>query len=262
MRYSTIHPLFMSFYSKSLYQDVGRNWKGISFVYLLLLLALCWIPGMVQLHSAFSDYVTNTAPYIVEQVPPIMISNGEVSIDEPEPYFIKDTDGAVMIIDTTGQFTSLNETEARILLMKTKIIIRESQTETRIIDLSQVNNLLIDQSLINSWLEVLRDWFAIVIYPFAVLFSFVYRVVQALIYAAIGILMAKMLRTALTYQSLISLAIVAITPALFLDTILNFMYMAGPFWNLISFIISMGLLFYAVKANSEGEIEEPGGVLP
>jgi hypothetical protein len=253
----------MSFYSKSLYQDVGKNWKGISFVYLLLLLALCWIPGMVQLHSDFSDYVTNTAPYIVEQFPPVTISNGEVSIDKREPYFIKDPEyGAVMIIDTTGQFTSLNNTEARALLMKTKFIIRESALETRIFDLSQVNDLFIDQSLINSWLEVLRNWLAIVIYPFAVLFSFVYRVIQALIYAAIGVLMAKMLRATLSFQSLMSLAIVAITPAVLLGTILNYMYMGGQFWNVLSFIISMGLLFYAVKANAEGEIAGPSGSVP
>jgi hypothetical protein len=253
----------MSFYSKSLYQDVGRNWKGISFVYLLSLLALCWIPGMVQLHSDFYDYVTNTAPDIVEQFPPVTISNGEASIDEPEPYFIKDPEyGAVMIIDTTGQFTSLNDTEARALLMKTKFIIRESETATRIFDLSQVNDFVVDQSLINGWLEILRNWLAIVIYPFAVLFSFVYRVIQALLYAAIGILMAKMMRATLSFQSLLSLAIVAITPAVLLGTVLNYMYMGGPFWNLVCFAISMGFLFYAVKANSEGEIAGPSGYVP
>jgi hypothetical protein len=40
-RYSIFHPLVLAFYSKPLYQDVGRRWKGTGLGYLLLLLAVC-----------------------------------------------------------------------------------------------------------------------------------------------------------------------------------------------------------------------------
>ncbi len=251
----------MSFYSKSLYQEVGRNWKGLSFIYLLLLLALSWIFGIIQIHYGVSDYITNTAPGIVEQVPLISISDGEVSIDASEPYFITDPESGTLliIIDTTGQITSLDDIEAMLLLTKTKVIVEMGAAETRMYDLSEVDEFYIDQRRINSFLEVLKDWLAIVLYPFAVLLSFLYRIIQVLIYAAIGIVFTKRFNASLNYQTLISLAIISITPVIVLDTIISLLNVPIPFWRLICFLIAMGFLFYAVKVNSEEAIEEHSG---
>ena len=89
-RYTIIHPLFMSFFSKSLYKDVARNWKGVNFLYLFLLLALCWIPETIKFQSGLSDFIKNDAPGIVEQIPEITIYQGEVSTDPPGIHSIKD----------------------------------------------------------------------------------------------------------------------------------------------------------------------------
>lgn len=51
--YSVFHPLYLSFFSKSLYQDVAKNWKGTGLAYLLLLLALAWVPGWSRSITAF-----------------------------------------------------------------------------------------------------------------------------------------------------------------------------------------------------------------
>ncbi len=260
-RYTILHPIFMSFYSKSLYQHVGRNWKGTSFIYLLLLLALSWIFGIIQVHYGASDFITNTAPGIVEQVPRISISDGEVSIDASEPYFITDPESGdlLIIIDTTGQITSLYDNEAKLLLTKTKVIVENGPAETRMYDLSEIGEFYIDQRRANSFLEVLKDWLAIVLYPFAVLLSFIYRIIQALIYAAIGTVFAKKYNASLNYQALISLAIISITPVIVLDTILSLLIVPIPFWPVLCFFISMGFLSFAVKVNSEEAIEEHSG---
>ena len=47
-RYSIFHPLVLSFFSKSLYRDVGKNWRGTGLLYLLLIIALLWIPSTDQ----------------------------------------------------------------------------------------------------------------------------------------------------------------------------------------------------------------------
>jgi hypothetical protein len=251
----------MSFYSRSLYQEVGRNWKGLSFIYLLMLVALSWILGISEIHSGVSDFITNAAPGIVEQVPLITISEGTVSTDASEPYFITDPESgsSIIIIDTTGQITSLDDTDATMLLTKTKAIVKKGPAETRIYNLSEVEDFYIDQERIYNFLEVLKDWLAVVLYPFVVLFSFIYRVVQALIYATIGILFTKKFHASLKYEALISLAIISISPVIVLDAIFGLLQVSVPFWWLISFLIAMGFLYYAVKVNSEEPAEEHNG---
>src|SRR5512135_2968335 len=102
-QYTIIHPLYMSFYSKSLYREVAREWSNrFCFLYLLSLIALCWIPGMIRLDSDIAGYIDNDAPKYVRQLPTIKIAGGQASITEPQPYTIKDPDNGdpVMIIDT------------------------------------------------------------------------------------------------------------------------------------------------------------------
>ncbi len=258
-RYSTVHPLYMSFYSGALYRYVGRNWKGTAFLYLLLILVICWIPIMFKMHSSVSLYIEDEAPKIVKQVPAIRISNGEVSVDAEMPYFIVDPDNEkpMVIIDTTGKYSSLEDTEARVLLTGTQLIMKRNLTETRVFDLSQIDYLEVDRTTVYEWIDVFKSWFAIVLYPLLVLFSYAYRIIQALLYAAIGIGIARSLQVSLNYQALLSLAIVANTPAILLNTAYNYSEMQLPFWWLICFIISMSFLFFGIRSSSEDAFAAP-----
>lgn len=252
-RYSIVHPLFMSFFSTDFYQDVGRNWRGFSFVYLLFLLLLCWIPTMIMMRHKISDFVATSAREFLVQLPTITISHGEVSIDEEEPYFIKDpeTGEVFAIIDTTGQYTSLNGVTANILITKEKAILRKNRRETRTFDLSDIESLRLDQNLIERGLRTFEKWFAVVLLPLAVFGSFLYRTIQVLIYAVIGIVFKKIAKANLSFQALISISIMAITPVLTIDTLLGFANLRIPLWGLWCFVLAMGFLFYGVKVNAE-----------
>ena len=76
-RYSIFHPLVLSFFSKSLYQDVGRNWRGTGLLYLLLVLALVWIPTIIKGQLAMSRWVDGDSKEITKQVPAITITKGQ-----------------------------------------------------------------------------------------------------------------------------------------------------------------------------------------
>jgi len=261
--YSILHAPLLSFFSRSLYQDVGRHWKGTCLLYLLLLLALCWIPIAAKMQVGLSRFIARDAPPIVKQIPAITIRKGQASIQEPQPYFIIDPESKkpLAVIDTTGELTSLEGTGAIVLLTKSTVIAKKSKAETRTWDISGVRDFYVDSEAITGWLEVGRRWLVIIFYPFALLFSYVYRIVQALLYAAIGMAFASMLGARLAYQTLIRLAIIATTPAIVLDTVCTLAGIDVPFWWVICFAIAMGYLFFAVKANAEPEpvqAAEPG----
>jgi len=255
-RYSTIHPLFMSFYSRSLYQDVARNWKKISFLYLFLLLAVCLIPVTFKIDSQVSDYLIQEAPKIVNQVPLITISKGNVTVSGQMPYIIRDpaNNAPLIIIDTTGQFTSLSGSDAAALLTKTKLIVRTRSSETELFDLAEIESLRIDQTKLYEWIETFRENFVFILYPVVLLISFIFRIIQALICAAIGILFARTLKVSLQYQALVSLSMVSMTPAILFDTLYKYIGIAVAFWWLINILITMGYLFFAIKANADQEM--------
>lgn len=252
-KYSILHPLLLSFYSKDLYQDVGRNWRGTGFLYLLLLLALAWIPTMVQLHHSLGEWVDTTGRALAAQVPAITITNGRVSTEVETPYFITDpeTGKLLAIVDLTGEHTSLEDSDAQALLTETTLILRENARGPQVHDLSGIQEFEMDAGTVEGLLDFAKGWLAVLFYPFAVLFSFLYRAVQLLLYAAVGVLLCGLLNTRLDYQVLLRLAAMAVTPGIVLDTLIGVAEVQVPFWWPISFGIAMVYLFYAVKANSE-----------
>ena len=97
-----------------------------------------------------------------------------------------------------------------------------------------------------------QTWFvkllALAIYPFAVFGSYVYRIVQVLIYAVIGLLFASLCKTTLSYAALIRLAVVAVTPCIIVGTILSLTDASIP--RFVYLLAALVYLFFAVKSIS------------
>jgi hypothetical protein len=258
-KFSIIHVPAMSFFSEALYRDVGLHWKGTGFAYLLLLLAVCWIPAMIQIHTGFSQFITNDAPPVINQVPQITITNGEVSIEEPQPYYIKapDSNQVLAIIDTTGTITSLEDESTMCLVTKTEVITRKSDVQTQTFDLSEVEDFVLDSNLIMGWLRTAGKFAVVIIYPFALFGSYAYRIIQALIYAAIGLLFAKWCNTTLSYTALLRLAVVAVTPCIIISTVLGIADVNLPWYaSLFYLVVALGYLFFGVKACSQQPVTQ------
>ncbi|MDQ2921260.1 MAG: DUF1189 domain-containing protein [Acidobacteriota bacterium] len=254
-RYSIFHPLVLSFFSKSLYRDVGKHWRGTGLLYLFLVLALVWIPTIIKGQLNISNWVDGDSKEFTKQIPAITISKGQVSTDVATPYFIKDpkTGNNMAIIDTTGEYETLENTDAILLLTKSKLIAKKNATETQTYDLSGVQSFHVDRSYVESWLATVKRWFVPVLYPLALIFSFIFRAVQILIYALIGLLFAHMLHANLSYKTLMRLAAISITPVLILDLLFEFVPVHIPWWSLLGIVIALAYLFFAVKVNAEPE---------
>ena len=254
-RYSILHAFVLSFFSKSLYRDVGRHWRGTGLGFLFFALLLVWIPTMIKMQVGITRAINNDSPAFTQQIPRITITNGEVSTDVQTPYFIKDTDNGtpLIIIDTTGEYQNLDDSPAKILLTKTKVIARDER-QTRIFELKDVESFELDRARVEGWLQTAKRWFVPALFPIVLACSFIFRAIQVLIYAAIGLLFAKMANTNLNYQTLMRLAAVALTPVLLLNLLLEFMPFRIPLWWLLGTIIGLAYLFFAVKSNSESPL--------
>jgi hypothetical protein len=209
----------------------------------------------MMLQTDLTDYLNTQAPAIVRQFPTVTIKKGQASINEPQPYFIRDkkTGRPLMIIDTTGGISTLKGTTASILVTKKSIIVRKDANETRSFDLTGVDNYTIDKTDIYNLIDSLEGWFAVMIFPFALFISFVFHSVEALIYAMIGTLFLRQSHFSLPFRSLFRLAVISITPAMVTGTVLLIAGMDIPYWWTLSFMVSLSYLYYAVRASSEKE---------
>ena len=252
-RYSIIHVPVLSFFSKSLYRDVCFEWKGTGFAYLLLLLALCWIPAMVLMQDGLARFVDEEAPKVVSQIPVITITGGKASIEEPQPYIIRDPDtgNPLVVIDTTGIVTTLEETGGAALITETQAVFRNSDVETRTFSFQDIENFTLDQDRVTGWLGMLKRYTIPVMYPLVLGFSFIARIIQLLLYAAIGLLFASVCRCRRGYAELLRLSVVAVTPCIIIKTFLSTAQVSIPLAGLWYFLAAMGFLFFGVKATCE-----------
>ena len=96
--------LYKSFYSRQLYVDVGKRWRGFGLLYLLLAVAVLSIPFAIRvsftLNKSYNEQIIE--PLLL--LPTVYVQNGEASFDKPMPYLMNNKKNQVIaIIDTTGQ---------------------------------------------------------------------------------------------------------------------------------------------------------------
>ena len=261
-RFSFWHALYLSFFSKEFYQDVGRRWPGVGLAYLFFLLVLAWLPLMVKLHLGMQSFARDHAPKIIQQLPRITITKGVVETDPPGRHEIKDPDGKTfLIIDPSIETLNLDELPSVVaLLTRTKLVIKQTnQRQTRVQDLSSIQSFSMDRSDAQRWAQALGRWMAVAVFPFALLFSYVYRICQLLFYALIGLALA---RGAATYPVVMRLTAVAVTPAVLVDTLKDLIPLPVPLWWLICFLIAMFYLDFALRAMREPEPESAAQAPP
>ncbi len=216
-------------------------------------MAICWIPMMVRIHTGFAGFVKNDAPAVIDQVPEITITDGQVSIKEPQPYFIREPDSnqIIAVIDTTGSIESPADANAFFLLTNNSII-TQTDFETRTIDLSQVESFTMDSATITNWLHTAQKYLVIILYPLALISSYVYRIIQALIFAAIGLLFASSCKASLSYGALLRLAVVAMTPCIIIKTVFALAGVQLPcIVLLLYFVITLAYLYFGLYACSQ-----------
>lgn len=119
--YSYWSALYMSFYSRRLYIDVGKRWRGFGLLYLLLAIAIGAIPYSLKMSADFNTEFQNQLIAPILSLPTIYIQNGETKFDKPMPYLIKNDQGQVsVIIDTTGTVSEFTKEYPYLTLLVNK----------------------------------------------------------------------------------------------------------------------------------------------
>jgi len=270
-RYSRFTALVLSFFSPDLYRDVARNWRGIGLLYLLLVMVLTWIPVTAVWHhglrKAMQDPELNA---VVDQFPTLAIRKGVISIQEPEPYIVRDpkTKRAIFYVDTSeATLNTPDAQQAAVVVGRTWVEVRQpNKTEKH--DLSHVDSVNVDKSVIHTWMNALPRWFPFVGFPAFLIGSMVWGLLRLLLYALIGLIFVSVFNARLDFAALMRLSAVAMTPGMVIDMVSSLVGFPPPMpfcgWGWIIGAITVAYIALAVKANGEapatpGQYGQPYG---
>ena len=255
-KYNIFQALYMSFYSRKLYQDVAQQWGGKTFLYLLMLLTLSWIGFTYRIQSDLSQIYHKNSNIIVTQIPVITIQNGKVSTPENRPYIITEPDqkNIIAVIDVSGKYTTVQQANAPILLTQTTLISQTKPNEIRTYELPSTLNYVVDPRLVSAFIADYLGYAWIVIFIPFLLGSYIYRIFQALVYGIIGKVVGAIGGVQLSYGQIVQIMMVAITPVIFLVTIIDFIghgMTVIPHEALTCFFLAMIYLFYGIFSNKK-----------
>lgn len=252
-QHSRVTALVLSFFSADLYRDVARRWRGIGFLYLMLLLAVSWLPVSIRAQVGFSKWVRQDAARTLAGFPAVTIKDGVVSIDRPEPYLWRDPESGevILYVDTTGAFDLPAGANARAKLGRSSVTVQQNKYETRTHDLSQIKSFSVDANRVQGWLQAATSWIGVGLFAVGFLATLLWHLFQILIYGLIGLLLATMFGARLDYPALLRLSAVAITPAILLDTLLELFGAGFPFSGFVFLLIEIAYLAFAVRSNAD-----------
>ena len=264
---------FYSFWSKSFYIDVAKNWRGLAYLYLFVLLCFTWLFMSIKRDIDFSYQADRFIKPVIQQLPVITINKGTLSIDRPSPYTIKSISGEpVLTFDTSEKPMTAAQAPGIFLVTKNHIVFKADELDKQIIEQSKdpalsarydkaptrdqdmdlfstVDHAVVDQNSTNVLLNNFKKSVAIFIFVFALPLGFILCVLQSLIYGLLAMAIAGANQVNLSYGTMVRLSTVAMTPVLLIDSLLKMRNLDSIIWGPVALAITVGYIIFAVRAN-------------
>lgn len=264
--------LYLSFYSPSLYVDVGKRWFGFGILYFLLAVAVYSLPLTVKMNISFIKTFNEQLLDPVSLIPKIEVRDGIVVFDKPMPYLIKnDKNQVVVIIDTTGKVTQFTKKypDLSILINKNiiyfkvptpKVLYAAKLSDDSGVPLSQTltkgTNFVFDGKTIIEQNNMLQFKYATqaLIYPTIVILVFSMFVILFIVFAFLGQLFSNIFFSyQLSFKQSCRLFFVSSTPmllALMMVLTFDLIFTGIGFILLVLLSLYFSLAIYSLKADS------------
>jgi Protein of unknown function (DUF1189) len=216
-----INAFWKSFFSRDVYIEAYRSWKGIGFTLIAVLVILQTIAITVHIHSGLGKFIREDAPAIIQQLPEITFSNGLASTPEAKAYKINIDNVTLAIIDTREEHPPKDLAGAKIFFAQKSVTLEKNNFEQRNYTFESLNEFVINQDLAHFWLNLTGQWTALICCPFILGFLLVYRLVQLLFFSLITLIAGAILKVSGAYAATLRLTAVALTPPLLIFSVLS-----------------------------------------
>lgn len=252
-----------SIYSPKFYSAILTKSFKSSLSYFLLLILILTIINLITLIKpilieapltiqSFAQSMINCYPKNLE----IKISNGQVSTNTKEPYFIsscEDQSQKLIVVDTKTPFspTQFDNYDVAVWLTKDSIVYKKNDIETRTYSLNKITNFKLNKEVIQSYYQIFSPFLNFV-GPILMFLAFVgiflsynSRLLYLLLISSLIWLMGKIFKYSLGYRQSYKLGLHAITLGLTLELVMG---LIQPWTRFAGFpfmvsVLTLGVVF-------------------
>lgn len=268
-----------SIHNLQFYQERKSASFGKAFGYftkLSLLVAFCMmvIFGFRVIPTIISFVSNDVLDSLTQQYPEdlhVVVKQGHLSIDKPEPYLIaypdawrtsatqntSSTTKNILVIDTKKPFVLENFAayDTSILITQEYIVSQKSGGELSVNSLKSMPDTTIDRAKVASWIDDIRPLLKFVIpvvlagiFIVSFLGMLIGNMIFLLIWSLVMLIIAKIRKTPITYGQYYKLGFYGLTTVIIFDLVLKVFGLYMPWY-------ADGLLFILMMLYNTGEIK-------
>jgi hypothetical protein len=231
------------FYKQAANQPIK---KALIYIFLILLIAavLMSIGNIIRVNK----FIDEGKDWALKNVPEIRIVNGKIQVDVPQPFTVWKDENFIFLIDTTGQYTSIDTIyKAGALLTQTKLIMKQDELRTQQYELSQFPNVTVNKDSITRWSK-LGQTIIWIILPIGTYFYLLFtKWFQIMLFSLFTLSLNSSMKTNLKYPQLLKLGIYALTAPIILDIIYSLVGRPNSIFIWIYITVYVIYLTMAVK---------------
>lgn len=215
--------MIRTLFDLSVYREVAeqRTRRTVGYFALVVLIAslIAATAATLAVHKAIDQHVVPE----LDKLPVVTIKNHKASANVPQPWVksFKPDDSnlnSMFVIDTTGKTTGFAANEQGLILTRDAVLIKDAQKyREQTFPLHGVGDMVIDAAYVRSWIgPALKICFASV-FAGGLFWYTAAKLFQALLLTLVGLIFASGRRRPLSFGTIYSLSIYALTPAILLD---------------------------------------------
>jgi len=251
---NTLRTMYLAFYSKHAYIRAAREWKGIGYGYLFVLVLISSLCIGLWVHTWLNIAIAGIEKHILPQLPSMTFADGHLTIDKELPYVISVNGNGLCRFDKTNDLPPDPVEFAPIVLgtsdaavyARGKGILKEWVYE-------KVWSLVLDPLGVTKFVKFIKTWGGLVVAGVLLPIHFLWVASQTLFLGAIGRVFTNTMHVALTYSRLVRISVVAVTPGVVLGTLLIVSNQFFALWLGIYAIMGVIYLFYGVYSNKHAD---------
>lgn len=258
--YSVVHFPF--------YREVPRKSFGKALGYLLYLGLFFSIVSTIALYVKLTPVIHDASEWAAASIPTITIADGKASSPLTTPLLLRypREPRVAFIIDThrTTPVTAqeMRQQEAAAYLTQASLYVAAGRNKVEQYDLTTTRNakpVMIDANFFREAASTLPKIFYPIAWISAWLIFFVWKLIAALAYSIVALILNAIASADLAYENLLKLSLYAQTPVIALQAVALFMpQRIFGFWLIALLIVSV-YLWQAIRQNQPEQSRETDG---
>lgn len=222
--------LVLSCFSLTFYRLAARRkaWWSILFLLLFMSVSLAlYTVGMTVTMLSVGNEIAQA--FDDGKFPEIVIKDGIATVDAEQPFVVVDEDGMIILLDTTGAYTSLDRSryEQGMLLTSDAFHVLNKDGRYQEVPLEQFQSLLNQNPMIidRDWAVQMWTWLAVFVSGFMFVMLFLWNIVLRAVYLGmVGLLIwavVVLFRPTSGFTSILSAGIYATVPAVYIGQVMG-----------------------------------------